>query len=123
MRILLIFAGILVVLTKLFDVLSTLKRIRHYSGETNPFVNRMMRVFGIRVTVWFVFGLVVAIMIYTIWASFDTTLRFQIIYLVFCIFITVIQGAVAHSNWYGKLNPITNGVINIHQQINKLFKN
>jgi hypothetical protein len=122
-RFLLIFAGIFVVLTKLFDVLSTLKRIRHFSGETNPFVNRMMRIFGIRLTVWFVFGLVVAIMIYSLWVTFDTSLDFQIIYLVLCIFITVIQGAVAYSNWYGKLNPITNGVITIHQQINKLFKN
>ena len=122
LRYLIIFSGILVIITKLLDVLSTIKRIRHYSGESNPIASRLMRKFGIRITSWFIFGVVLTIMIYTMWASFDTPPGFQLTFVFLCLIISAIQGAVAISNWSGTPNAVTKKVVLIHQKINSLLQ-
>jgi hypothetical protein len=52
-------AGLLV-LTKLADVRSTLRAI-DAEQEEDPQVARLLRMFGVRMTVWFVFAVAVAI--------------------------------------------------------------
>ncbi len=122
MKLLIIFGGLALIISKFFDVVSTIKRVRHYSGETNPIASRMMKKFGVQVSAWIIFVIVLLIVIYTVLVAFDTPTGFQIIYVALCIFITIVQSAVAYSNWKGEPNRITRVVIKIHQKINNAFK-
>lgn len=112
---------ILLILTKLLDVLSTLKRIRHYSNETNPFARKMMLHWGPRATVWIVFA--IALLIICVAGGMAFLLRpvFQIIYLFFGSAISGVQFAVAAANWTGRDNFVTSQVRKVYGMLHRLM--
>lgn len=98
---------VLLVVTKFFDAYSTLKRINTYRSEINPLARRMMARTGTRQAVWFIF--IFSIMIIGLAGStaLSGNLTLQWFFIVLGILLSIIQAAVAQSNWMGKDNIIT----------------
>lgn len=121
MNVLIIVVMILIILTKLMDVLSTIIRIQHPQIETNPFAQKMMYKIGIKTTAWIVFGIVLVIVIVLGANAFRSDIGYQIFFLTFGVVLSVIQFAVAHHNWSRRPNFITRQVMAYHLKIKGLF--
>ncbi len=115
------FVIFLLILTKLLDVLSTLRRIRYASNETNPFARKLMYRWGPKATVWFVFVLAVIIIGVAGYLAYLMGPIFQIAFILVGIFISLVQFAVAAANWSGKDNLITRQVRKVYGMIQQLF--
>lgn len=119
------FVIFLLILTKLLDVLSTLRRIRYVSNETNPFARKLMYHLGPKVTVWIVFIIVVITIGVVGYLVYSMGPVFQAAFILFGIVISVMQFAVAAANWSGKDNLITRQVrkfYGIIQQLSQMEK-
>jgi len=100
----------LLVVTKLFDVVSTLKNIRHAGHEANPWARRLMQKLGIRTSVWLFFALAVAIIVLATGLALEYGVIMQLAFILLGTAIAFVQGAVAWQNLTGRENFITSRV-------------
>lgn len=105
----------LLVVTKLCDVASTAQRIGHSNAETNPIARRMMGCVGMTRAIWIVFVLALIIIAIAGAAAVAGGNLMKFLFIVVGVAISVIQGAVAHCNWSGHDNAITNRVRVMHE--------
>ena len=122
MRLLVAFAALTLVLTKLLDVLSTLHRIKDVQEETNPLARGLMSRVGPRKAIWAVFLLAIGIIVVSTVIALRGGLVMQILFFIVAILISLIQGAVALSNWLGKDNFITKYVRTGFSVLQRLLK-
>ena len=114
--------SLLLVLTKLADVISTLRRLRHTSAEANPFAQKMMYRLGPRTVIWLIFALTMIII------GVETTIAylggtfFQVVFIFAGIVISVIQFAVAMVNWTWKENGITGVVRKVYADLMRVVR-
>lgn len=113
---------VLLLITKLFDVLSTINRIQHPSIETNPIAQKLMIRFGIGKTAWGVFGFVTVIILIAGGIALDSHQYIKILFIIFGLFLSIVQFAVAHNNWTRRTNFITKLILRYHSRIQKLLK-
>jgi hypothetical protein len=100
--------------TKFFDVLTTMRRLRHAHDETNPIVRRLMFRIGPTTTIWLVFAVAIAIIGAAGWAASDASAPLQIVFIVLGVAISLIQAGVALSNHTGRDNIISRMVRNVY---------
>ena len=110
------------ILTKLMDVLSTIIRINHPQMETNPLARKFMTRIGIKMTAWIVFSIVVIIVLIMGGLALTSEPSYQIFFLTFGLVVSIIQFAVALSNWTRKPNFISRLVLIYHRKINSVFR-
>ena len=110
----------LLVLTKLFDVASTLQRLEHPDAETNPIARQTMIRFGTTKAVLIVFVLAIIIIILAGWAAVNGGKIMQALFTVTGVAISIVQGSVAHCNWTGKDNFITRRVRTLHSFLSRI---
>jgi hypothetical protein len=104
--IILITAGCLII-TKLADVISTLRHIRGTQHESNPFARRIMQRIGITPAVWLVFGLSLIIIGVATYVALASHWLIQIAFIILGVFVSCVQAAVAHTNATQRDNTIT----------------
>ena len=92
----------LLVLTKLFDVASTLQRLENPDEETNPIARQTMFRFGTKNAVLIVFVLALIIITLAGWAAINGGNIMQALFIFAGVSISIVQGSVAYSNWTGK---------------------
>jgi hypothetical protein len=101
-------ASFLIILTKWLDCYSTVKRIPHASVERNRWARGWMQRFGVRQVVWAVLVLVVVIVaIYTALLYWMNLMYIHLAYWIIAVTISIVQLAIAHTNWTGRYNMIT----------------
>ncbi len=105
---------VLLIASKLCDVLSTRKNIRIHADETNSFVRRIMARYGTDKAVWLVFSIAVVIIGLACYQASRGGIVFQVLFIVVGTAISVVQGAVAHDNWTGQGNGISHRVRRLH---------
>ena len=110
----------LLVLTKLYDVASTL-RFGHPHGETNPLAKPAMLRLGTTKAVWVVFVLALIIISIATWAALHGGNIMQALFIVTGIAISIVQGSVAHCNWTGRDNIITRRVRTLHSCLSRII--
>lgn len=105
---------LLLVGTKLLDVLSTIKQVSAHS-ETNPIAGPLMRRYGVTAVSWSVFALVVAIvLIVGIGAIASGSDAYKIMVTVLGAIIAIIQLAVARTISTGHTNFISRQILKLH---------
>ena len=109
--------AVFLIVTKLLDVLSTLKRIDRAGHESNPFAQKVMRLVGIPKAVWGIFVLAMAIIIISAIASLKGGLLMQSLFVVAGIAISLVQLSVARHNWTGKGNWATKCALALHKSL------
>jgi len=122
MNYLIFLASLILVLTKLVDILSTLQKISEIREEANPLARRFMSRIGHRKAIWIVFLLAIGIIVVSTVIALRGGLVMQILFLIAAILISLIQGAVALSNWQGKDNFITKYVRTGFSVLQRLLK-
>jgi hypothetical protein len=122
MNLLVYLAISLLIITKLMDVLSTIVRIKHPQIETNPLARKLMTKIGIKMTAWIVFLIVVIIVLIMGEIALTSEPSYQIFFLTFGLVVSIIQFAVALSNWTRRPNFITRLVLIYHRKINSVFR-
>jgi len=100
--------------TKLLDVISTLKCINSPDSETNPFARRIMKRLGIKPAILLIFLITLAIIFMSGYLALQCDFIIQVVYIFLGTFISTVQGAVAHANWFEVDNGITSLVRKIH---------
>lgn len=113
---------LLLVLTKLADVISTLRRLRHPSAEANPFAQKMMYRPGPRTAIWLVFALALIIIGVATTISYLGGAFFQVVFIFAGIVISLIQFAVALANWTGKESGITRVVRKVYAGLMRVVR-
>lgn len=98
-------AGLLV-LTKLLDVLSTLRAI-DAEQETNPMAARLMRMFGVKVAVWFVFVVACAVVAASAALALFGPPWLAWAFVAFGLLVAIVQACVARANVSGRHNVVT----------------
>jgi len=111
----------LLVLTKLFDVASTLQRLEHPDEETNPIARQTMFRFGTMKAVLIVFALALIIIILAGWAAINGGKTMQALFIVAGLSISIVQGSVAYANWTGRNNVITRQVRGLHSLLSRII--
>ena len=131
-------AFVLLLLTKLLDVASTLKRIRSLDDETNPFAHGLMRRFGVYGGVAVISGIYLAIcgLYYALlfvpfgnWRALAESgessgfwfFTYHLTTGLGLLFVSLVQASVAHHNGTGRSNCITRVVAQLHAQATKRF--
>ena len=108
MTILVGITALAILLTKLMDCISTLRAVPHPDAEINPLARRVMRRIGVRATVAMAFALTVVIV--AVAASLVLLCPGPIYAWLFVgggLLVSVVQSAVAHTNWTGRWNVFT----------------
>lgn len=120
MEIIIYTAAFLLVLSKFLDCWTTSVRITHLEQEKNPLARLLMRKIGIQTAIWLVFVFTTLIVLFTVFAAMDpgSGHAVQIAFVLLAAFISVVQFAVAHTNYYSKLNPITRFMLNRYKRWN-----
>lgn len=113
---------VLLVVTKLCDVLSTLQNIRHPEGETNPIARQMMIRIGKKKSIRIVFVLALIIIAIAGAAAIVGNDNLKALFIVMGVAISIVQGAVAHNNWSGHENLITRRVRVLHEGLLKFLR-
>jgi len=116
-----IFVIVLLIVTKLFDAYSTLKRIKTIRSETNPLARRMMTRTGTRQAVWLIFFFSLIIIILAGATALSGNLTLQWFFIILGILLSIIQAAVAQSNWMGKDNIITAQIRRLYTGFQRLL--
>jgi len=111
----------LLVLTKLCDVASTLKRLGHPHAETNPIARPAMLRLGTTKTVWIVFALALVIIGLAGWAALNGCTIMQALFIFVGIAISIVQGSAAHCNWTRRDNAITRRVRILHSLMSRII--
>ena len=123
LQIAVVVVSLALVATKFFDCWSTAVHMQGPSDETNPLARAAMVRFGPSFTIWAIFGLVLAIVAMVGGSAYSAAtdlldqpnppvLKLFAVwgYILLALFISLVQAAVAHSNWTGRPNPITRAV-------------
>lgn len=116
-----IFVIVLLIVTKLFDAYSTLKRIKTIRSETNPMARRMMARTGTRQAVWLIFFFSLIIIILAGATALTGNFTLQWFFIILGILLSIIQAAVAQSNWMGKDNIITAQIRRLYTGFQRLL--
>jgi len=122
MKYLIIMTIVLLIVTKLMDVISTMTVVRKSHQETNPIARGLMGLMGVRKSAWMVFGFALLIITATGWMALSSTLVLQVAFVVVGIFISVVQAGVAACNWTGRDNAVSRNVRGFHGAIGSLFQ-
>ncbi len=113
---------LLLIVTKLCDVVSTQHRINHAQMETNPFARQIMYRFGTKKAVWIVFLVALIIISVAGLAALNGDRTIKILFVFAGVAISIIQGAAAHSNWTGKDNSITKHIRIMHSAFQRVLR-
>lgn len=122
MLIIMLVVALLLVLTKLADVISTLRRLCHPSAEANPFAQKMMYRLGPRPAIWLVFALALIIIGVATTITYLGGTFFQVVFILAGIMISIIQLAVAVANWTAKENGITRVVRKVYAGLMRMVR-
>lgn len=101
--------GALLIITKLADVLTTLRFIRRggISLERNRMVNKLMLKYGFQKTIWAIFAVVVLFVgIAIIEVYLNNTYWTKLVFIIIGIFVSIVQLSVAYYNLTGKFNCV-----------------
>jgi hypothetical protein len=93
---------ILLILTKIYDCISTLKVVKTPSDEKNPFARWFMKRIGIKNTVWFFFFITVVISISAGFVAFYLGDKGKAVFILFGLFVLIVQYYVGRFNSTGK---------------------
>jgi len=104
----------LLIMTKLADVVSTLQKMGHYSQEANPLTRKLMEKFGSKGAIWMVFGVSLGIIAVTTFFALQGLNFFRYVYVVFGVFVSLVQAVAAVANWTGRANGITRAVMCVY---------
>jgi len=107
MTILVVLASLVLVLTKLLDAVTTYIRIKTVTQETNPLARGLMSRLGAGTTILLTTMLAIGIIGLSTGIAYRGGFWTQILFFIAGVLISIIQAAVAHSNWYGVDNFIT----------------
>lgn len=107
----------LLVVTKLFDVLSTLRNIGIAGHEANPWARRLMQRLGVRTAVWLVFALAAGIILLATSLALEYGVIMQLAFILLGATIAFVQGAVAWQNLTGRENFITSRVRKLFHRV------
>jgi len=121
MRIVVWIVILLLIVTKLLDVVSTLRSIRNASNESNPFAQKMMLRMGTKPAIWVVFLLALVIIAVTGITALRMGVVFQVVFIVFSLFVSVVQFSVAAANWTGRDNVVTRQVRKVHWKMRNIL--
>ena len=111
------FIALTLILTKVYDVASTLRRIAHPHEETNPIARHIMIRVGTKKGVWITFLLALVIIGLASVAALKGGKIMQVLFIFAGLAISIIQGSVAHCNYTGKDNVITRRVRVLHSSL------
>ena len=111
----------LLVVTKLCDVASTLQRIVHPDGETNPIARQVMIRVGTTKAVWIVLVLALIIIGLASGAAIKGGNIRQALFIFAGLAISIIQGSVAYCNWTGRDNVITKRARILHASLLRII--
>ena len=99
MNILIIITVIALILSKYFDVNSTIKNIGVENTESNPIANRIINRFGIKKGIYFIFGIAIVIILACgIFVYYTQSVLYKLFFIIIGVLITLIQIFVALSN-------------------------
>lgn len=121
MTILIFLVTSFMLITKFLDAISTLRRIHLASDETNPIASNLMVKFGIKKTVYFFTGLALVLILTSSLLALSSEQLLQLIYIAAGLAISIIQGAVAHGNWFRRDNVITRPIRRINLKVKQLL--
>ena len=111
MDVIVIFIALSMIISKFLDCHSTVKGLSRYSetAEQNKLAQKLMLMIGQHAAVWSLFFLAVAIIAFSTWLlyNFYPAPGYKMAYIIFGLFITAVQLAVAVSNYSQKSNLIT----------------
>lgn len=107
----------LLVLTKLADVITTLLRIQHHHNESNIIARTVMARLGIVPTIWIIFIISVLIIVLSLLLVLQSEIFIQYGFIFVGCMIALIQGAVAHANWFQRDNIIVRFIRTTLQRI------
>ncbi len=107
---------VLLILTKLYDCLTTIKGIERKgcNCESNPFARILMDKIGIKATVWLIFLLVVLIAVFAEAISLFIGKVALFLYIIVGLFVSIVQYGVAHKNLTEKENLISKMVFKLY---------
>ena len=99
----------LVVISKFLDCLTTARSIRTLAMERNPMARRLMIRYGTKNAIWGIFAVAIAMTALTLWLlkTYYDTLFYRIVFVVIALMISLVQFAVAWTNYTGRVNRIT----------------
>ena len=115
LNILVIVSATLAALTKLIDVISSIKRIRTWEMERNPFGRILFKRFGIAGGCWITFGIQVLICALVAWdaIAFSGTIE-KILVTVICCILTYGNVSTGLHNMWGYDLPFTKSMIRLY---------
>jgi hypothetical protein len=108
------------IITKLLDVLSTLRLLRDPMMETNPIARRLMLRFGMKGTVWLIFIVAIILVATSGVIALYEGVVYQVAFILVGSFISVIQFAVAYTNWTGADTFITRTIRKLHSSLSQI---
>jgi hypothetical protein len=114
-NVLVIISASLAALTKLIDVISSIKRIRTWEMERNPFGRVLFKRFGVAGGCWVTFGIQVLICALVAWdaVAFCGTAE-KIVVIVFCYVLTYGNISTGLHNMWGYDLPFTKSMIRFY---------
>ncbi len=119
MDLLIYFTAVLLLISKFLDCYTTQVRIGdNIELEKNPLANRLMRSIRINETIWLFFLIAAIIICFSTWLLFQLNagIFYKSAFILTGLFISGVQFAVAHSNYYKRSNIITRFIMNIYHK-------
>jgi len=102
------------VFSKLLDCITTLEWVTPHT-ETNPLAAPLMRRFGMRPTVWGVFGTCCALdLTWALLAYRSGSPALQWLFIAWATLLTIGRTSVAHTNATGRFGPIEHAVLRVY---------
>jgi hypothetical protein len=108
------------VLTKLLDVLSTIRFIGAPAEESNPLGSRLMRAVGVRTAAWLVFVLACVIIALTTSVALEGPFSVSLAFCISGLIVSVVQACVARANMRGRHDAVTRLVQRLHRGLESL---
>ena len=120
MNLLILLTAALLLITKFLDCYSTKVRIGgNIENENNPLAQRIMRSLQFNETIWLFFLIAAVIIFLSTFMLFrmNAGLLYQSAFVIIGLFISTIQFAVAHNNYYRRSNTITRFIMKIYRRL------
>lgn len=112
-------AALMIVSSKFLDAYTTSKRIKSVAHERNPVARNLMKLIGTHTAVWLLFMVIFLVVIFVLFKIYTATQHipsgYKVAFIVIGIFISVLQFAVAHTNYYRRKNFITSFLLKIYR--------
>jgi len=98
-----------IIISKFLDCWTTSIKITNVDQEANPLARKLFGIFGSHKTIWFIFGISVLIVSLSHWLllTFYHRALYKILYIIIGLIVSIVQLAVAHTNWTRRLNFFT----------------